>query len=131
MVEGFPMSDYALSRTTFWLLLLVHCLAGVVLFATLVGLVPKFESLLEGLDDHNQLPRLTVFALFLSRYWYLLLLSGSVVDVVVLHLLSRLTRKRRWLSVAWFGLVLLTMVVLLVLITFGLLAPTREMSVTN
>jgi len=31
------MSDNALSRTTFGLLLLVHCVAGAVLFVTLVG----------------------------------------------------------------------------------------------
>ncbi len=67
---GSTMSDNALSRTTFWLMLLVHCIAGVVLFATPVGFVPKFDALFENLRQRGELPLLTVFVMLLSRCWY-------------------------------------------------------------
>jgi type II secretory pathway component PulF len=122
------MSDNALSRTTFWLLLLVHCVPGVVLFALLVGCVPRFAELFDNLHQRGELPLLTVFVLLLSRCWYWLLLFGSALDVAVLYVLSRLPRRLRWLSIAWFGSVLAAIVVLCVLIILGLLAPMLKIS---
>ena len=121
------MSDKALSRITFWLLLLVHCVAGGVLFVTLVGFVPKLAVLFDRLDV---LPPLTVFVMLLSGCWYWLLLIGTALDVAVLYVLSRLPKRLRWLSIAWFGLVLAAIVVLHVLVILGLRAPVLEMSVT-
>ncbi len=113
------MSDKALSRITFWLLLLVHCVAGGVLFVTLVGFVPKLAVLFDRLDV---LPPLTVFVMLLSGCWYWLLLIGTALDVAVLYVLSRLPKRLRWLSIAWFGLVLAAIVVLHVLVILGLRA---------
>jgi type II secretory pathway component PulF len=101
------MSDRALSRAAFWVMLLIHCVAGFVLFAVLVGFVPKFERLFEQLRERGELPAVTVFVLAftwaLSKYGYCLLLFGFGLDAAVLFASGRLAPKLRWLSTAWFS----------------------------
>jgi hypothetical protein len=123
-------NSIALSRTAFCLLLLLHFVAAFVLFAALVGFVPRFAELYDSLRQRGELPALTGLLLLLYRYWYWLLLFGSTLDFAVLYVLSRLPRRLRWLSVAWSGSVLAIIVVLYLLIIPGLLAPVLKMSNT-
>jgi type II secretory pathway component PulF len=124
------MSDKASSRVAFWAMLLIHCAAGFVLFAVLVGYVPKFEALFARLHERGELPAITALTLALSKYWYCLLVFGFALDAGVLFVLGRLPPKLRRLAILWFGAVLFAIVLLLVIVLFGLLTPVLKMSNT-
>jgi hypothetical protein len=122
------MSDRAISRTTFWISLLVHGLAGLYLLRLLIFFVPKFGDLFVRLEKQGELASLTAFVLLMSRYWVWLLGVGFLLDVGVLHTLGRSPKKRRWVAIAWVSFVLIVIVVVSVLLIVGLLLPVQRMS---
>lgn len=121
------MSDKTVPKARFWSMLLFHCAAGFVLFATLLGLVPKFEALFAKVYRRGDLPAITTFTLALSEYWYYLLAIVIALDAVALFALIRLPRLR-WLTGLWLGVVLVAMIVLTAAAYVGLLAPVMTMS---
>jgi len=124
------MSERALSRTAFWILLLVHCFAGLQLFVLLVGVAPRFDAMFARLRERAELPSLTVFVMFLSQIWVWLLGFGLSLDAAVLYALGRLPKKLRWSVVTWFSSVLVAIVAILVLTILGLYMPVLRMSAT-
>ena len=131
------MSDSSVPRTspvenpilrslgwTAWMLL-THFVAGMVLLAVLLAVVPRFVVIFEDLDA--ELPTMTVLVINFSRvvagYWYLLLPLGLAVDAVLLFGLSRLPDWGRWLGTLWASLVWMAALVLLGLIIVAVFLP--------
>ncbi len=122
------LTSRALSRTIYWVLLLVHGVAGLGLLVYLAFFVPKFEELFARMQEQGELPSLTAFVLLLSRHSLWLLPLGFALDAAVLHVLGRLPRRPFWPVVAWFTLVLIALAVLYVLTEIALLLPIQRMS---
>ena len=128
-VDFMMKSDRALSKTHYWILLLVHCLAGLQLLVLLIH-TQRFDEFLAALKDRGELPLLTGFVLFLSGNCIWLLGIGFAVDAIVFYGLGRFPKRRRWFVIGWFSLVLIAIGVLSVLAITGLLVPVQKMANT-
>ena len=124
------MSDRALSKVAFWGMLLIHCIAGLVLFAMLIGFVREFEELFERLRERAELPAITVYMLVLYKYWYCIFVLGFALDAAVLFALGRLPPRLRWLAAVWFGSMLAAIILLSVTAILGVLVPVLKMGNT-
>ena len=115
----------ALSRTGFWIMVILHGLAGLLLPVILAGFhSAQYGDFFARLYEKGELPVPTEFAIAISPYLPRLLPLGFAADAAVLYVLGRLPRRHRWLVVAWFSLVLFDMIAIDVVTHVGLILPT-------
>lgn len=126
------MNEKNVLSTVFWTagMLLVHYVAVFALLLVLLRVVPACMVVFE--DFEVELPAATQvvisFSIFVAHYWYLLVSLALGVDAAVFIALSQLPSKLRWLTAAWFTIVLVAMILFAGFVGVALYVPLQNIS---
>ena len=122
-----PMNDADPLKAVFRAagMFVVHCVAGCVILAMMLFVVPHFVVILQDFDA--ELPAMTQWVISLSMfvvsYWYLTIGPAVGVDAAVLVGLSLLPSGSRWAVGVWFAVVLIAMILFAGFVAVALFLP--------